>query len=70
MFWIGFIVGIITLIVASFAFLAWCFWVTETTFEEFKSVVNVNAAAWANRESVMQVWHDGELLDEVILEEK
>lgn len=70
MFWIGFIVGIISLLALVFACFVFCMCVTGTTWEEFQAVVMANADAFGNRESVMQVWHDGELLNEVTLEEK
>lgn len=70
MFWIGFIVGVMFLFMASFAFFMLCMGVTDTSFEEFGAVVQANAAAFGNRESVMRVYHDGELLEEVTLKEK
>ena len=70
MFWIGFAIGGLALAALCFAYFAFCMWVTGTSFEEFGAVVQANAAAFGNRESVMQVYHDGELLTEVTLEEK
>lgn len=70
MFWIGLIVGIAFMVMASFAFFMFCLWATGTSLEEFEGVVYANAAAFGNRESTIQVWHDGEVVNEFTLKEK
>ena len=70
MFWIGLIVGIIIAAVLPFGYLMWCMYCTGTSFREFGAMTMCNAYAVTNRESAVQVWHDGELIDEVVLEEK
>lgn len=70
MFWIGFIVGFVVFAAAPLAYLLWCMHVLGLSFKEFGGVANANACAFTNRESTVQVWHDGELLDIVTLEEK
>ena len=64
MFWIGFIVGIATLILISLVFFMFCMKVTGTSWEDFTNLVEVNEAALLNRESQVQVWHD----DNVVFE--
>ena len=70
MFWIGMIVGIVVTFLVSFAYIAWCFKVTGVTYDEYADMTEVIGEAITNRESTIQVWHNGELLDETVLEEK
>lgn len=70
MFWIGLIVGIVLTVVIATAFVMWCFWVAQVDRDEFRGYTEVIGAALWNRESTLQVYHDGELLDEVTFKEK
>ena len=70
MFWIGLIVGILISVVAVIAIIKWSFWVTKVDREEFDDYIEVLGAAIWNRESTLQVYHDGELLNEVTFKEK
>lgn len=70
MFWIGLIVGILISVVAVIAIIKWCFWVTKVDRDEFDDYVDVISDAIWNRESTLQVYHDGELLNEVTFKEK
>jgi hypothetical protein len=70
MFWIGFIVGMITLIAAVFAFIAWCFYVTKVDYVEYCDMRDAVAEAVVNRESTITVTHDDEVLSSVTLKEK
>jgi hypothetical protein len=40
------------------------------SFDDFEDFCDVLGDAVCNRESSMQVWHDGELINEMIFEEK
>lgn len=70
MFWIGLMVGFIVFALAPAAYILWCMHGLGVSFKEFGAVAKSNAYAFGNRESTVQVWHDGELLDIVTLEEK
>lgn len=70
MFWIGLIVGIILGAVA-FGSIGW--WFTTRVLcnspEEFEGVYNVMVDATQNRESEIQVIHDGEVLNRVVFKD-
>ena len=70
MYWIGLIVGILVTIMVEVAFFMWCMYVSETSWDDFYNLVGANATAIENRESTMQVYHDGECLFEAVFEEK
>jgi hypothetical protein len=70
MFWIGLIVGIIISVVAFAGYFMWCLYCTQMSFDDFEDFCDVLGDAVWNRESSMQVWHDGELINEMIFEEK
>lgn len=70
MFWIGMIVGMLILAGATFGWVAYCFAVTGVTRDEFDEITNMLGEAVANRESTIQVWHDGELIESAVLAEK
>lgn len=59
MFWIGFIVGIITIIVAATAFIVYCLSACGLTYDDVCRMSAVNTAAITNRTCSMEVWHDG-----------
>jgi FtsZ-interacting cell division protein ZipA len=70
MFWIGLIVGVLIAAVALIAIIAWTFWATKMDLDEYRGYLDVVSAALNNRESTLQVYHNGELLDEVTFVEK
>lgn len=70
MFWIGMIVGAITLILVCLAYLAYCCKVCQVDRNEFREMTDVIETAILNRESQIQVWHNDELLDVTTLKEK
>lgn len=70
MFWIGMIVGAITVILVCFAYFAYCCKVCQVDRNEFREMTDVIKTAIANRESQIQVWHDDKLLDVTALKEK
>lgn len=71
MFWIGIIVGIIIGVVAGWAILAlFTLKYTNMTMDEISACGWLIAEAGNNRAATMSVYHDGELLDMVELEEK
>lgn len=70
MFWIGFIVGMITLIVIATAYIAWCFYVCRVDYVEFCDMRDSIAGAIVNRESTITVTHNDETLSSVTLKEK
>lgn len=69
MYWIGLIVGVIVTVIVEFAFFLWCMYVTETSWADYRNLVGVNRAAIENRESTVQVYHDGECIFETVFEE-
>jgi H+/gluconate symporter-like permease len=69
MFWIGLIVGIIIAIIASVGFAAYCCKKVYGDRKTFMSMVDVTRVAAENRESEVQVYHDGELLKIAFFEE-
>lgn len=71
MLWIGIIIGIIIGVVATIAIcthlmLKWA----NMTSDEYLECIDLVVNAGQNREAAVQVWHDGELIDAIILEEK
>lgn len=70
MFWIGLIVGVLFTVGLAFAWIKYCFWITKVDREEFNDYIDVLGDAIWNRESTLQVYHDGELLNEVTFKEK
>ena len=70
MFWIGFVVGIITLIVVSVAYIAWCFHVVKVDRYEYRGMVDTISEALVNRESTITTTHNDEILSSVTLVEK
>ena len=70
MFWIGLIVGIIITTIVIFGLLAFSCYVTYGSMDTFESMVDVVIAANENRESEVRVYHDGEILDVAIFEER
>ena len=70
MFWIGLIVGVVLTVVIAAAYIKWCFWICKVDRDEFDDYLEVVSDALNNRESTLQVYHDGELLNEVTFKEK
>lgn len=70
MFWIGFIAGMFALAVLAVVYFIFCCAVTHTTVEDFNNLVEANTAALINRESRIEVHHDGECLFEATFEER
>ena len=70
MFWIGLIVGVVLTVAIAAAYIMWCFWVCKIDRDEYCDYVEVMSDAIRNRESTLQVYHDGELLNEVTFKEK
>ncbi len=70
MFWIGLIVGVVLTVVIAAAYIMWCFWITKIDRDEYRDYIDVVCDALWNRESTLQVYHDGELLNEVTFKEK
>lgn len=70
MFWIGLIVGVVITLMASAGYFLWCLHETKMNFRDFGDFVEILGDAVDNRESTMQVWHDGELMNEMVFEEK
>ena len=67
MFWIGMIVGAFTFILLSCCFVAWCMHVSGVSLSEFKGMASLNTCAIQNRESRIEVWHEGMLLNDLTL---
>lgn len=69
MFWIGLIIGIIVgsigIMVVSIRYVTNLY----GSWESFNKGTDLLEVATNNRESVVRVYHDGELLDEVTFEE-
>ena len=70
MFWIGMIVGIVLVIGGTLGYFMYCMHITGTSWEDYNNLVEVNATAIGNRESTVQVIHEGECLFEATFEEK
>lgn len=71
MFWIGIIIGIIigmTIVIKLFPPLAAK--LMNISLDEFKECIELIDTAGSNRASTMMVYHDGEVLNTVELEEK
>lgn len=69
MFWIGLIVGIITTVVLVGGHVLVCLKGSYKSADEFWGMVDVIHEAVTNRESTIQVWHDGEVIEAMTLEE-
>ena len=69
MFWIGMIVGIVLFITVFLGYFGWCMHITGTSWDDFVNLVLVNETAIENRESTVQVWHEGDCLLERVFEE-
>ena len=70
MFWIGLIVGLLIPVIVYFV--AYLF-VTRIMFDspdEYWDAIGAVHEAVCNRESEIQVWHHGELINSVTLEER
>lgn len=70
MLWIGIAIGFVVGIVLVSAYLFVCCAATYGSYDTFKSMVDVTTAATENRESVVQVYHDGEVLETAIFPEQ
>lgn len=70
MFWIGLIVGVVIGLVALVVLFLWSLHVNKMDLCDYVEFCYVLGDAVENRESSMQVWHDGELINEMIFEEK
>ena len=71
MFWIGLIVGIIVGIPATMAICAKLIMIWgNMTVDEWSDCIDLVMEAGNNREATLSVWHDGETLRTVELEEK
>jgi len=70
MFWIGLIVGIIVALVLLLAITVWCCHVTKVDYHEFCDMRDAVTEAIWNRESMIEVTHNGEVLSTVTLVEK
>lgn len=70
MFWIGLIVGVVITLLAIAGYFLWCMKNAQMSFREYGDFCEFLGDALDNRESTMQVWHDGELLNEMNFEEK
>lgn len=69
MFWIGLIIGIIVGIIGIMVVSTRYVVNLYGSWEAFDKGTDLLEVATNNRESVMRVYHDGEVLDEVIFEE-
>lgn len=69
MFWIGLIVGIVIATIAIGAWLLWGCYKTYGTFDTFVQMCEVTQAASENREAIVTVTHDGEILETAVFEE-
>ena len=58
MFWIGMLVGIVTTILVSYAWIVYCFKTAGVNREDFCGLIEVNKAVIENRECTVEVWHD------------
>lgn len=65
MFWIGMIVGAITIVALAVLFVWACFMIANVDFEEFKGLVRLNEAVIENRTCDVQVWSDDDDEDPV-----
>lgn len=70
MFWIGMIIGAIIGYLALWVHVAWACKSFGVSYAEFNSIADTIGEAVTNRESEIQVWHDGRLIDVTYLEEK
>lgn len=70
MFWIGLIVGIIVGTVILYLLSRLVMTAMFGSYEKYSEGFELLLTASDNRESTVQVWHDGECLDEVIFEEE
>lgn len=70
MFWIGFIVGVVITLLAFTGLFLWSMKTLQMDFREYGEFCELLGDAVENRESTMQVWHDGELVNEMDFEEK
>lgn len=69
MFWIGMIVGIVLMIAAIYGFYRYLSYTCGASAEDFAELGAIGMVAWSNRESTVQVWHDGDRLLETVFEE-
>lgn len=58
MFWIGFIVGIVVLILIAFAVIEFCMKIAGVSCEDFNNLVDANKAALHNRDSRIEVYDE------------
>ena len=70
MFWIGMIVGTIIGFLAFWVFVVLACKSMGVSFTEVNNIADTIGEALTNRESEIQVWHDGRLIDVTYLEEK
>ena len=70
MFWIGLIVGIVVGAVVLYLLSRGLMAVVFGSYEKYSEGFGLLLTASGNRESTVQVWHDGDCLDEVIFEEE
>lgn len=70
MYWIGLIVGILVTIIVEFALFKLAMYYVDMNWKDFDKLVDTNKAALDNRESTVQVYHDGECVFEAVFEEE
>jgi hypothetical protein len=70
MLWLGIAIGFVVGIALCVAVLAVCCKIIYGSRDTFESMVDVVVAAAENRESVVQVYHDGEVLEEAVFPEQ
>lgn len=69
MFWIGLIVGIVITVIAIAAIALVCNYIVFHDIDTFVDVCEVLAAASDNREAIVTVTHDDEILATAVFEE-
>lgn len=69
MFWTGMIVGVVTGVAATFGVSLYHCAKTAGSLGKWGDICEMIDVANDNRESEIQVWHNGELLNTVVLEE-
>lgn len=70
MFIIGMIVGIVITLAAVIGYFAWCCHEAGASYDDLVMLGEAGLAAFGNRESEIQVWHNNECLYEALFEEE
>ena len=70
MFWIGTFVGMMFASIVLIGFMLFCCWKTYGDVDTFMDMVDVVVAANENRESEVRVYHDGDILEVAVFEER